>query len=589
MKFFKSFLSILSNIGVDPKTSHMHQKEVLLSNKITLILLLMAIIGIVKSYFGEVHFTRIGLTLFISFLLCVFPLNKFGKSIIARFGLSVLPQFFLLLPNVISGIEKAENYLAFSYTFIGFTIIPLLLFHYKKDRIIFITALTINLMVIVFYDVLLAWSEKSEIDIQLLENNYIYYKLPQIIIWLIVVGSIQFLKKENFHNEERLKKSDISMMEFKNTIQSQNEEIVTQNKSINEKQLKIENQAGKLDRSINELENTKLELLKTFEKLGEAKDKLSQKEAEVESIFNAMNEHYLIAQYDLSGNLISINTRVIELLAVVRNDLFRNIKPIINKTKYKKDKKLSRNNKLAWEKLIAGEPYNIELDFNIGKETKYLATTLAPLFDSNNKPLKILAIGQDITELVEKKERINKINKELKEKISEISQQNELLNFQQKEIFDKSEELMGQNELLNFQQKEIFDKSEELKQQNELLNFQQKEIFDKSEKLIQQKEEIQTINETLELRIKERTKVLEAKNRQLTEYAFINSHILRSPVSTIMGLINLISYSTLPAEDQKIYEHIKETALKLDDVVIKINNAIDSRMHFSRDFFNHKP
>ncbi|MCK5208755.1 MAG: hypothetical protein KAQ79_12060, partial [Cyclobacteriaceae bacterium] len=120
------------------------------------------------------------------------------------------------------------------------------------------------------------------------------------------------------------------MMEFKNTIQSQNEEIVTQNKSINEKQLKIENQAGKLDRSINELENTKLELLKTFEKLGEAKDKLSQKEAEVESIFNAMNEHYLIAQYDLSGNLISINTRVIELLAVVRNELFRNIKPIIN-------------------------------------------------------------------------------------------------------------------------------------------------------------------------------------------------------------------------------------------------------------------
>ncbi|MCK5699746.1 MAG: hypothetical protein KAI29_01270, partial [Cyclobacteriaceae bacterium] len=135
----------------------------------------------------------------------------------------------------------------------------------------------------------------------------------------------------------------------------------------------------------------------------------------------------------------------------------------------------------------------------------------------------------------------------------------------------------------------IFDKSEELKQQNELLNLQQKEIFDKSEELKQQKEEIQAINETLELKIQERTKVLEAKNRQLTEYAFINSHILRSPVSTMMGLINLVSYSTLPAEDQKIYEHIKETALKLDDVVIKINNAIDSRMHFSRDFFNHKP
>lgn len=569
MKFVKSFLNVLSNVGVDHNTSRMNQKEIILSNKISLLLLPLAIIGIAMSYFGGVYFTTIGFSLFILFLICVFPLNKFGKSIIARFGLSVLPQLFLLLPNVISGIEKVENYLAFSYIFIGLTIIPLLLFHDKKDRNILAIALIINLLVILFYDLLLVWSEKSEIDIRLIEDNYAYYKLPQIILWVLMVSAFHFLKKENSQYEEKLEESNNSLVEVKNEIKAWNEEIIAQNDSLHEKQFKIEEQNHKLENSNNELNKTKLELLNIIEKLEKAREKLNQKEAEAKSILNALNGHYLIARYDLRGNLISFNTKAIELFGVVRNELFKNIKPIINQTKSKDDEKhKGQYFNYIWKRIINGESQTIKLDFIIGSKTKYLATTFAPLFDSNGKPHEILAIGEDITELVEKNEKIDTINEELKEKISDISQQNELLNFQQKEIFEKSEELKGQNELLNFQQKEIYEKSEEL---------------------ILQKEEIQSMNESLELRVQERTNVLEEKNRQLTEYAFINSHILRSPVSTIMGLVNLISYSTLPEEDQKIYEHLKETSQLLDTVVIKINNAIENRAHFDREFFNDEP
>jgi light-regulated signal transduction histidine kinase (bacteriophytochrome) len=139
-----------------------------------------------------------------------------------------------------------------------------------------------------------------------------------------------------------------------------------------------------------------------------------------------------------------------------------------------------------------------------------------------------------------KQDKIDKINEELKEKLFEISQQNQLLNFQQREIFDKSEELKIQSE------------------------------------------EIKAINESLEERVRERTRVLEEKNKQLAEYAFINSHVLRAPISTMMGLINLISYSSLPLEDQRIYEHLIETTKVLDSIVYRINDAIENGSQLDR-------
>lgn len=547
MKFVRSFLNLLLHIGVEPNATRMCQREVILSNKISLFLLPMASLGMAISYFNEVYFTTIGFGLFFIFLLCVFFLNNIGASNIARFGLSVLPQLFLLLPNVLSGIGKEENYLGFSHVFIGLSFIPLLLFHKKKDRSILVVALIINLLFILFFDVLLAWSGKNTIDIQMIEDNYLFYKLPQLILWILMVSGFQFLKRENFHFEKSLNESNDSLIEFSDKIQLQKEEILSQNKMLNEKQLEIESQNHKLANSNNELKNTKIELLKNIEKLIDSKDKLSRKEAEAKSILDALNEHYLIAQYDLEGNLVSINTKVVELLGIVRDELFKNIEPIINQVKNKRSKQLNGHYfRHIWGKVLSGEAQTIKLEFNIGGKVKSMATTFTPLYSANNTPHNILAIGQDISELIEKNKNIDKINEELKEKISEISQQNELLNFQQMEIFEKSEELL------------------------------------------KQKEEIQSINESLEIRVQERTGALEAKNKQLAEYAFINSHVLRSPVSTMMGLINLISYAKLQEDDRKIYEHMKETAQILDHVVFKINSAIDNGTHFNRNYLEPK-
>ncbi len=88
-------------------------------------------------------------------------------------------------------------------------------------------------------------------------------------------------------------------------------------------------------------------------------------------------------------------------------------------------------------------------------------------------------------------------------------------------------------------------------------------------------EEIKGINENLENIVHQRTAELEKKNRALEEYAFINAHKLRSPVASILGLINLMKKAPDVDQSNAILEHLKISADKLDEVVNSITKAIE--------------
>jgi light-regulated signal transduction histidine kinase (bacteriophytochrome) len=109
--------------------------------------------------------------------------------------------------------------------------------------------------------------------------------------------------------------------------------------------------------------------------------------------------------------------------------------------------------------------------------------------------------------------------------------------------------------------KEIQQKTEEIQAQNE--------------EIMAQAEDIQGINENLEMLVKQRTAELEKKNKALEEYAFINAHKLRSPVASILGLVNLLAKSDQREDTKVIREHLQQSADKLDDVVRSITKAIE--------------
>lgn len=98
----------------------------------------------------------------------------------------------------------------------------------------------------------------------------------------------------------------------------------------------------------------------------------------------------------------------------------------------------------------------------------------------------------------------------------------------------------------------------------------------KSKEEIQlQAEEIRSINENLESLVLKRTIELERKNKALEEYAFINAHKLRSPVASLLGLINLMSKTDLKGEAEPIVQHMMKSGDTLDEVVRSITQAIE--------------
>ena len=542
MKSINTFYTYLFNLGVEPKASFFEKKLVRFSNQIALLYIVLSLTTLLYFAFNHAVQSDYIFAIFSFGAVLLLVLSHFKRVSWRRIGLSIWPQLFLLVFLYKQTTLNPGISMDFSYIFIGLSIIPLVLFQQKHEVKILYSVLAFNLFVLIIHDFrFTAWGSNS-IGIQsFFQDYFLSTMISQLMLGFGIVFGFQYLKKSIIKFEGNVSELIKLKDELQKTADNQYDQVNSLQQELYNKTEIIDNQEHRLANADNELEQTKLAFLKNIENLKEAKNRLIRQEAEAKSVLETLSEHYLVAQYDLNGELVSINKKVIDLLGVVREEQFQNIKPVINRARNQVSKKLNGQYfSYIWDKIVHGEAQTIELDILIGKRSKCLATTFAPLFDENRKPVKILAIGQDITDLMKKNNKVDKINDELKEKISEISQQNELLNFQQLEIFEKSQELR------------------------------------------KQKQEIQLINESLELRVQERTSVLEAKNKQLAEYAFINSHVLRAPVSTMMGLINLISYTSLTQEDQRIYEHLIETGKILDNVVHKINTAIEDGYHFNR-------
>ena len=115
---------------------------------------------------------------------------------------------------------------------------------------------------------------------------------------------------------------------------------------------------------------------------------------------------------------------------------------------------------------------------------------------------------------------------------------------------------------------ELSNLKQQIEQKNEELNAQNKRINKINAKL-------QKLNENLESRIAERTSDLEQKNAQLTEYAFINSHLLRAPVARVRGLLGLLDKTSDQQKRKEILDHLKQAGIDLDEVVNQISVTLE--------------
>ncbi len=71
---------------------------------------------------------------------------------------------------------------------------------------------------------------------------------------------------------------------------------------------------------------------------------------------------------------------------------------------------------------------------------------------------------------------------------------------------------------------------------------------------------------------KKKEQIIMEQTQKLIDYAFMNSHLLRGPASSVIGLVDLLS-EEYSADNLR---HLKETAIKLDERIHEINNMIES-------------
>ncbi|GAB4237093.1 MAG: hypothetical protein Tsb0034_12040 [Ekhidna sp.] len=76
---------------------------------------------------------------------------------------------------------------------------------------------------------------------------------------------------------------------------------------------------------------------------------------------------------------------------------------------------------------------------------------------------------------------------------------------------------------------------------------------------------------------------LEEKNSQLSEYAFINSHLLRAPLAKIIGFIDLMRTDKSTSNDPELQDNLMNTCQEFDETVKLIGKVVADKSKLSRE------
>jgi|GEM_PF-2170580 len=126
----------------------------------------------------------------------------------------------------------------------------------------------------------------------------------------------------------------------------------------------------------------------------------------------------------------------------------------------------------------------------------------------------------------------------------------------------------------------------EIRNKNFELVEKNNEIETMNEELSSLNEELATTNDSLEETVKIRTQDLEKQNVMLTEYAFINSHLLRAPLSRILGLSDLIGREVQLVSDARLIDSLIVASKELDAIVRKISDVLYDGNNLTREDVN---
>lgn len=139
---------------------------------------------------------------------------------------------------------------------------------------------------------------------------------------------------------------------------------------------------------------------------------------------------------------------------------------------------------------------------------------------------------------------------------------------------------------LGSQNERIKNLVKQIREQNFDLVEKNHEIGALNEELTMVNDQLAELNKNLEDAVRKRTSELETQNRQLTEYAFINSHLLRAPLARVLGLSQLVAREVSTAHERELLHALEASAHELDQIIRKISELLYAGNNFSRQDIN---
>ena len=117
--------------------------------------------------------------------------------------------------------------------------------------------------------------------------------------------------------------------------------------------------------------------------------------------------------------------------------------------------------------------------------------------------------------------------------------------------------------------------------QNKILHEQQEKIAEQLQSLEKfnhhvssKNEKLETDNLELSYELAKQNKILKEQNLKLSEYAQMNSHHLRAPLSSILSLVELSKNLKNYKNDEEWLGHLSSACAQLDGVVREMNKTL---------------